>query len=919
MKLLQLMIGIIVTLTAGVTGVFNPLAGAGSTHEVWVDQGVQAVQDWEQVNSNGLGDPQIMEVTALEVFNGFLYAGAHNLIDPAPLFDGAQIFRSSDGTTWVPVTQPGFGNSHDIAPPAILDFLVFNNQLYAGTGRGNASQLWRSSNGTIWAPMDVTGFSDPDNVDITALAVYDGKIYAGVTNQVTGAQVWSSFTGDNNSWTQIAPAVPGTVPSAITGFAAFTLDGGLYAAVESEAPAQIWRSYGGDWETVVNDGFGDGSTLSTGGLTEFGGYLYVGAGNTALGAQLWRTNDGTIWQQTIDPGFGDRNNQTVETAFVFQNQLYVSVNNVVTGMEIWRSTDGTLWEQVNLNGFGDSNNSGTNASNATAVFLGQLYLGTSNIVGGGELWRTVQTNNPPTDIALSHSTVNENQPANTVIGTLTAVDPDAGATFTFSLTCGHAGVDDGAFNISGTNLRTSAVFDFEATSTYSICIRLTDQGGLTFEENFVITVSNLNEAPTNILLSNTMVDENQPVTTLVGTLTAIDPDTGGIFTFSLICAAPSADDMSFNISGTNLRTSTTFDFETKSTYNMCIRVTDQGGLSFDKSFVITVNDVIENTAPADVTLSNNTVNENQPDNTVVGTLSATDPDAGEAFNYSLTCASPGVDDALFNIQGANLQTSAPFDFEARSSYSICIRVTDQGGLTFDKNFVIAVNDLVENTAPTDIALSRTSVAENQPINTVVGTLTATDPDAGATFTFSLACAGADNGSFNILGTDLRSSAIFDFETKSIYNICIRVVDQSGLSFEKSFVINVKDLYEVRNRPGKVTGEGNIGSNEGKERITFGFTIQFKKGDTVPKGHLTYQDHGTDLRLQATSFELLKIEGNHAWFTGVGVVNDGLVVKFTVEIGELSKLNQPDTFQIQILELDGYEAGGSLTGGNITIH
>ena len=47
-----------------------------------------------------------------------------------------------------------------------------------------------------------------------------------------------------------------------------------------------------------------------------------------------------------------------------------------------------------------------------------------------------------------------------------------------------------------------------------------------------------------------------------------------------------------------------------------------------------------------------------------------------------------------------------------------------------------------------------SVAENQPPNTVVGALTATDPDTGNSHTFALvAGAGdADNGSFNIAGT-----------------------------------------------------------------------------------------------------------------------------------------------------------------------
>ncbi|HKJ40255.1 MAG TPA: post-COAP-1 domain-containing protein [Anaerolineales bacterium] len=392
MKPMQLIISILVTvLTVGVTGVSTSALVARSNSGN-VGELIQMVSDWEQVNTNGFGDPQTGEVTAVEAFNGFLYAGTYNPIDPAPLYDGAQIFRSTDGATWTAVTLPGFGNAHDIAPPAIQDFVVFNNQLYAGTGRGNASQLWRSLNGTIWAPMDVTGFSDPDNVDVGSLAVYNGMIYAGVTNQVTGAQIWRSFTGDNNTWTQVAPATPGTVPANITGFAEF--GGALYAAVEAEeGPAQIWQSFGGSsgsWTTVVSDGFGDVNTLYTGGIAVFGGNLYVGAGNTADGAQLWRTNDGATWELAIPSAFGDPNNQLVEMVYVFQNELYASVKNAVTGVEIWRTADGTLWEQANLDGFGDSNNTGTNRSNATVEFMGQLYVGTSNIMDGGELWRTVQ-------------------------------------------------------------------------------------------------------------------------------------------------------------------------------------------------------------------------------------------------------------------------------------------------------------------------------------------------------------------------------------------------------------------------------------------------------------------------------------------------------------------------------------------------
>ncbi len=112
----------------------------------------------------------------------------------------------------------------------------------------------------------------------------------------------------------------------------------------------------------------------------------------------------------------------------------------------------------------------------------------------------------------------------------------------------------------------------------------------------------------------------------------------------------------------------------------------------------------------------------------------------------------------------------------------------------------------------------------------------------------------------------------------------------------------------------MTGGGQIGSEKESVKATFGFTIQYNEGDTAPKGNLVYQDHTTNLRLKATAFDRLVIDGNQAWFTGSGDLDDGKEVRFTVKI-EVS----PDTFSISIPDLNGYEAGGPLSGGNLTIH
>jgi hypothetical protein len=192
-------------------------------------------------------------------------------------------------------------------------------------------------------------------------------------------------------------------------------------------------------------------------------------------------------------------------------------------------------------------------------------------------------NSAPTDISLSPSSVPENQPSGTAVGTLSTTDPDAGNTFTYTLVSGAGSTDNGSFAIGGTMLQTAAAFNYEAKSSFSVRIRTTDQGGLWYEEAFTITVNNVNETPTDISLSNSSVAENQPSGTAVGTLSTIDPDAGNTFTYTLVSGAGNTDNASFTISGNTLQTAAPFNYETKSSYSVRIRATDQGGLWYVSS------------------------------------------------------------------------------------------------------------------------------------------------------------------------------------------------------------------------------------------------------------------------------------------------------------------------------------------------
>jgi hypothetical protein len=196
-------------------------------------------------------------------------------------------------------------------------------------------------------------------------------------------------------------------------------------------------------------------------------------------------------------------------------------------------------------------------------------------------------------------------------------------------------------------------------------------------------------------------------------------------------------------------------------------------------------------------LSGNSLDENVPPATVVGTLSTIDPDIGDTFTYRLV--NGFGDNAAFRIVGDQLQINEYPDFETKPSYTIRIVTEDAGQRTFTKDFTIAVNNTAEapgTTAPRDLLLSRTSVDENVPPATAIGTLSTIDPDANETFTYQLVNGFGDNAAFSIVGNELRVNSYPDFETKPSYSLQLTTTDSGNRTLTKDFTITVNNLPET---------------------------------------------------------------------------------------------------------------------------
>ena len=422
---------------------------------------------------------------------------------------------------------------------------------------------------------------------------------------------------------------------------------------------------------------------------------------------------------------------------------------------------------------------------------GDITFNSSTTVTWGLLG---SANQAPTDLSLSASTVAENVPLNTVIGNLTTTDPNSSDTFTYQLVAGTGDTDNSAFNVSNNQLRVSVSPNFEAKSSYSIRVRTTDQGGLSYEKALTVSVTDVNEAPTNLVLSNAVTPENVAAGSIIGTLTTADPDTNNTFTYSLVSGTGATDNAAFSIVNNQLKINAAPDFESKSSYSVLIRTTDQGGLSTDKAFVIGITDV--NEAPTNLAISNALTPENVVAGSVIGSFTTTDPDANNTFTYSLVTGTGSTDNAAFSIVGNQLKINASPNFEAQPSYSIRVRTTDQGGLSTEKALTIAITDV--NEAPTNLVLSSTVTPENVAAGSVIGNFTTTDPDTNNTFTYSLVAGtgAADNAAFSIVGNQLKIAASPNFEAQSSYSIRVRTVDQGGLSYEKAWTISITDVNEA---------------------------------------------------------------------------------------------------------------------------
>ncbi|MHC1775947.1 MAG: cadherin domain-containing protein [Lentimicrobium sp.] len=377
-------------------------------------------------------------------------------------------------------------------------------------------------------------------------------------------------------------------------------------------------------------------------------------------------------------------------------------------------------------------NKGTNVGIPFDYVGTAIFQGTAPEIGSYEYLNSSGSNLPPVINNQSFS-VNENIANGTPIGTVVASDPNSGQTLTYSITGGNT---NNAFIINAStgvlSVNNSQALNYEVITVFPLIVRVTDNGSpvLYTQATVTINVQNVNETPA-IANQAFSVFQNSPNGNIVGTVVATDPDAGQTLAYSITggntntCFAINSSSGAITVSNSTALNPQTF--------SLTVRATDNGSPVLYSQATVTIVVTQVNQPPVIANQAFSVV-QNLPNGTLVGTVVATDPNAGQTLTFSITGGNTNTCFAINSSSGViTVGNSTALNPQ---TFSLTVRATDNGSPVLYSQATVTIVVTQANQPPV-ISNQAFSVVQNLPNGTLVGTVVATDPNAGQTLTFSI--------------------------------------------------------------------------------------------------------------------------------------------------------------------------------------
>ncbi|KAA5545505.1 hypothetical protein FYK55_07630 [Roseiconus nitratireducens] len=264
----------------------------------------------------------------------------------------------------------------------------------------------------------------------------------------------------------------------------------------------------------------------------------------------------------------------------------------------------------------------------------------------------------------------ENSTAQTVVGQITATDPDGDPiSFSFQEPNSDFLIDASTGEIT---VAENASLNFESSATRTPTVVVADGDGLSVSRQITITLSDVNDAP---VLDSATINVAENSNGQLHQLQVSDDDASQGHTFLLVGGTAESLVEITDSGQVMLRDGAELDFESGSEYTLVVRVTDDGqpALFDEQTITLAISDVNE---PPVLVSNAFTIDENAVGS--LGQIAVEDPDANQFLSFT-PIGGTGVD--LIDVTATGelmLKDGQILDFESTPELTLLVRIADNG-------------------------------------------------------------------------------------------------------------------------------------------------------------------------------------------------------------------------------------------------
>ena len=440
--------------------------------------------------------------------------------------------------------------------------------------------------------------------------------------------------------------------------------------------------------------------------------------------------------------------------------------------------------------------------------------------------KVLDVNDAPSNIFfVTAPVVAENATVNTTVGRLEVSDEDVGDSHTFAI----AGVSEN-FRVDEQGVvYTLAPLNFEDSPILTVGVVATDSGGLNRIQTLTVVVTDINEAPHDIVLSTDETAENQPPGMTVAAVTVEDQDYNETFVCQLIQPSPYYFEVVNNDNDSDITlitSNSTINYEATGSFLITLDCYDHGGLVYSKDIEVTITD--NNDPPTEIrfvnalytipdgqmemllTVPEVEIRENAGSGQTVTEITVTDEDVNQRHTCEIVNTTyPNS----FTITGSTLQTNGSINFEEIDRIYLEIRCSDG----FESITAPLWVDIINVNEPiSGISLVPNVVTENSPSGTLVGVFNFVDPDSAddaasqSVYIFTLNSTSApfmiaQNTTHWYLSVSRREALDYEILPSFTLNILVLEINQeANFTYVQTVEVIIQDTNEY---PSNLTFRG----------------------------------------------------------------------------------------------------------------